>query len=218
MRSSINKLIKTLSQKFEFKEPIYEFGSLCIRGQEDRSCLKNLFPNKEYVGCDLKKGPGVDRILDLHNIDLSDNSVGTVIMLDVIEHVEFCRRAIQEVHRILMPGGIAIIVSVMYFPIHNYPSDYWRFTPEGFKSLLSPFSDSIIESVGLPAFPVTVLAIAFKRDVTDNYVENFRREIAIWKKQIRNSWQELVAIFFPPILFVPLYSLYRKFEIKIKNR
>ena len=217
MRKSINKLIKRLSQKFDFEEPIYEFGSLQAPGQKDRPRLRELFSNKQYVGCDIRSGPGVDRILNLHNIELPDESVGTVIMLDVLEHVEFCRRAIEEIHRILKPGGMAIVVSVMYFPIHDYPSDYWRFTPEGFRSLLAPFSNSIVESVGLSAFPVTVLAIGFKEKVSDKLVEDFREEITIWKKHISNSWQEFITILLPPLLFVYLYRFFRKLEIRIKH-
>jgi len=215
MRRSIYRLIKSLSQKLQFEEPIYEFGSLKVPGQEGRSALRKLFPDKEYVGCDLGEGPGVDRILNLHKIELPDNSVSTVIILDVLEHVEFCRRAVKEIHRILRPGGVAIIASVMYFPIHDYPSDYWRFTPAGFKSLLAPFSVSIIQSVGLSTFPSTVVAIAFKDNVPNERVRAFRDVLANWKNNIGNSWQELLTILLPPFVFVYLYRLYRKIEMKL---
>src|SRR4030042_3066499 len=218
MRRSINLLLKSLYKKCEFVEPIYEFGSLIVPGQASRSRLKEFFPNKTYVRTDLRSGPGVDRILDLHNIDLPNESVGTVIMLDVLEHVEFCRRAMEEVCRVLKPTGTAIITSVMYFPVHDHPSDYWRFTPKGFKSLLASFPISIVEYVGLPSFPVTVLAIGFKAGVPDVQVENFRKEIGIWKRNVGNSWQELITTILPPVLFVHLYRLFRKFEAKISCR
>ena len=217
MRWSINRLIQSLSGKFQFPGPIYEFGSLQTPGQEDRSCLSKFFPGKEYVGCDMREGPGVDRILDLHKIELPDESVGTVIIVDVLEHVEFCRRAMEEIHRILKPGGVVIAASVMYFPIHNYPSDYWRFTPEGFRSLLSPFSASVVESVGVPAFPSTVVAVAFKGEVSDERIEAFRNEILIWKRRVSNSWQELLTTLLPRIAFSNLYPLYRKIEMKLKK-
>jgi len=218
MRRSINRLIRSLVKNVELEGPIYEFGSYQVAGQEGRSRLRDFFPGKEYVGCDLREGPGVDRILDLQRIDLPDASVGTVIVLDVLEHVEFCRRAMEEIHRVLKPGGVAIITSVMYFPIHDYPSDYWRFTPSGFKSLLSPFPVSIIESAGLSAFPPIVLAIGFKGEVPDERIKAFREAVASWKRRMGNFWQELAAILLPPIIFVHLYPLYRRIEAGLKRR
>ena len=214
MRRSIVRLIKALSQKCEFTEPIYEFGALRARGQENRPDIRTFFPGRKYVGSDLEKGLGVDVILNLHNIDLPNNSVGSAIVLDVLEHVEFCKRATEEIHRILKPGGVVIIVSEMYFPIHAHPSDYWRFTPEGFRSLLAPFQEIIIGYFGLADLPTTVIGIAFKGGAPKDRVEKFRIEVSNWKNHIWYSWQEYITIFLPPILFTYLYRLYRILEIK----
>ena len=42
-------------------------------------------------------------------------------MIDFV-HVEYPRRAMAEIHRILKDDGIVIISSVMNFPIHAYPT------------------------------------------------------------------------------------------------
>lgn len=68
--------------------------------------------------------PGVDRVLNLHELDLLDASVGTAICMDTMEHVEYPRQAMKELHRPLMLGGALIISSVINFPIHGYPNDY----------------------------------------------------------------------------------------------
>ena len=52
--------------------------------------------------------------------------VGTFILSDTLEHVADPLRAMQEVQHCLRPGGVAIYSSVMNFPIHGYPNDYWR--------------------------------------------------------------------------------------------
>lgn len=54
------------------------------------------------------------------------------------------------------------ISSLMKFPIHNYPYDYWRFTPEGFKSLLKNFDKIIVCSIGEKDFPISIVGIGFK--------------------------------------------------------
>ena len=118
-------------------EPIYEFGALQVPRQEGFADLRPFFPGRKYIGADMQEGLGVDAILNLHNIELPSKSFGTVLIMDTLEHVEFARKAIEEVHRILTSEGILLISSVMYFPIHGYPQDYWRFTSEAFKSLLN---------------------------------------------------------------------------------
>ena len=134
MRQTIKDLVSIVVSTLPIKEPIYEFGSLQVSGQEGFADLRPLFPGKEYVGVDMRQGIGVDQILNLHKINLPQESVGTVICLDTLEHVEYPHRALEEIHRVLKPDGIAIISSVMYFPIHDHPDDYWRFTPEAFRS------------------------------------------------------------------------------------
>jgi hypothetical protein len=65
-------------------------------------------------------------------------------------------------HRVLRPGGLCVISSVMLFPIHAYPHDYWRFTPEGFKQLLTPFEDSWVRAIGYPELPMQVVGVGSK--------------------------------------------------------
>lgn len=48
-------------------EPIYEFGAPEVPGQEQRA-IRPLFAGRDYLGCDLEPGPGVDRTLDLERL------------------------------------------------------------------------------------------------------------------------------------------------------
>jgi SAM-dependent methyltransferase len=129
----------------------------------------------------MREGPGVDKVLDLHKIGLPAECLGTVLCLDTLEHVEYPHRALEEIHRVLEPSGIAIISSVMDFPIHDHPYDYWRFTPEGFRSLLKPFADSFVGFVGRESFPHTVVGVGFKGG-RPQFLE-FERSYERWKVQ-----------------------------------
>lgn len=50
-----------------------------------------------------------------------------------------------EIHRILRPGGLALITSVAYNPLHEDDNfhDFWRFMTDGFKVLSVPFKGGI---------------------------------------------------------------------------
>ena len=213
MRKSIKQFIKICIEILPLSEPIYEFGSLRVPSQESIADLRPFFPGKKYIGADMREGPGVDVILNLHNINLPSESVGTVLILDTLEHVEFPRKAIKEIHRILKSNGILIMSSVMYFPIHNHPCDYWRFTPEAFRSLLEPFTSSFVDFAGESSFPHAVVGIGFKGPIPRNTMNEFVRR-SKRTRPLRGGWKELVSLFAPPIA----WAIYRKIrEVLHKN-
>lgn len=181
MRQAIRDFVRLCSELLPILEPVYEFGSFQVAGIEELANLRSLFPNKLYVGTDMREGPGVDVVLNLHKIDLPDLSVGAALILDTLEHVEFPHTAMAEVHRILKPNGLVIISSVMDYPIHEYPYDYWRFTPEAFKSILGSFENFFVGWAGFEIFPHTVVAIGFKGP--QPLMEEFKTQFSIWQQQ-----------------------------------
>ena len=203
MRQPIRRLIERLDRTVRLDEPIYDFGALLTPGKLNS---RELFSDREFVGCDAREGPGVDRILDLHALDLPDESVATAISTDTFEHVERFWTAIDEIHRVLRPGGMLVLTSVMYFPIHNYPSDYWRFTPEGFRSLARRFDHVFVEAVGIRDFPHTVVTIAVKGTLPDQRREQIEEVLRVWHRRDAQSWKEAVSLWLPPILLAPLYG------------
>lgn len=213
MRDLIKEFVEIISETLPIPEPIYEFGSLQVPNQEGFADLRPFFPNKEYVGCDMREGLGVDKILNLHNIDLPAESVGTVLALDTLEHVEFPHKAMEEVYRILKPDGVVVISSVMNFPIHDYPYDYWRFTPQAFKSLLQLGSSSITDWAGEESFPHTVVGVGFKGTMPP--LEQFSSLFDQWKKKWgcskKSKGKEILDLFIPPIIT----NTYRKIKFDL---
>ena len=204
MRQNIKDFASIVSTTLPIIEPIYEFGSFQVPEQIKFADLRPLFPDKDYIGCDMRKGPGVDKILNLHSIDLPDNSVGTVLCFDTLEHVEDPRKALKEIHRILKPNGIVVISSVMDFPIHEHPHDYWRFAPEAFKSILNPFSNSFVGFQGIESFPHTVVGVGFKGDMVPP--ARFKEKYNTWEKN--NSMKQFITTLIPPIFRPIITSLY----------
>lgn len=183
MRNHLRRFIELTNKTINLQAPFFEFGALQVHADSALEDLRPLFLGKDYVGCDMRPGPGVDRVLNLHHLDLPDESVGTAICMDTMEHVEYPRQAMDELHRVLRPDGVLIMSSVMNFPIHGYPNDYWRFTPEGFRSLLKKFSHSFVGFDGQEDFPSTIVAIAFKEKSQE--LDIFQGEFIKW--QTRNN-------------------------------
>jgi len=171
----------------------------------------------EFVGCDLRPGPDVDRIEDLHSLSFADESVGTALLFDTIEHVREPWRAMAELHRCLRPSGLIVMTSVMYFPLHAHPDDYWRFTDSGFASLLHAFNTICIESCGLRKLPHTVVGIASKGRLEPALELSIRKSVASWKRRGAGSWKELGMSTLPPFLLIPAYDVFTRI-LQVRSR
>ncbi len=162
MRPAVLEFARDVAAGLPLAEPLVELGARAAEGQEGIADLRAIFGAAEHIGCDIQEGPGVDRIEDIHALTFPDESVGTVICLETLEHVADPLRAVQEMHRVLKPGGVLAISSLMFFPIHAHPWDYWRFTPEGFVLLLKPFETSLVVAQGWDLMPEGVFGIGVK--------------------------------------------------------
>ena len=158
---------RDVAESFTLDEPLIELGARAAEGQEDIADLRGIFRAEQHIGCDIQPGKGVDRIEDIHHLTFEDESVGTVICLETLEHVADPLRAVEEMHRVLRPGGLLAISSLMFFPIHAHPWDFWRFTPEGFARLLEPFESSLVVAQGWDLMPDGVFGIGIKGPAPD---------------------------------------------------
>lgn len=186
MRPNVWYFLRSISEIFETYEPILEIGALQIPEQESISSLRVFFQGKRYIGCDIHSGIGVDMIADAHKLSFSDETIGTSISLETLEHVENPIRVMEEIYRVLNKNGLVIISSSMNISIHNYPSDFWRFTPEGFLLLLKNFSVKIIGSQGNLLNPHTVFGIGFKNK-NSNIPIQFEEFCLFFSKKLRQS-------------------------------
>jgi SAM-dependent methyltransferase len=78
---------------------------------------------------------------DLLDLPLRDGLVDGVILTEVLEHCVNPFRAVDEVYRVLKPGGTLLVTSPFFWPWHgtdDYP-DFWRFTDQAWQLLLSKF-------------------------------------------------------------------------------
>lgn len=177
-------LIAELVGLIDFPEPIVEFGALQVEPNQPND-LRPLFPGRNFIGTDFRSGPGVDRIEDLRSLSFVDGQIGSSLCLDTLEHCENPFIACRELHRVVRDGGLCVISSVMLFPIHGYPDDYWRFTPSGFQALLAPFDDVWVTSVGHPQLPTVVIGVGAKGrrlGLSDANVSTVREAQASWQR------------------------------------
>ncbi|HQQ74265.1 MAG TPA: hypothetical protein PK031_03860, partial [Pseudomonadales bacterium] len=74
MRKPLWKYVNIVLDTLPLAEPIYEFGSYQVEESPQDADLRPLFVGKDYVCCDMRAGPVVVKVLNLHHIDLPDNT------------------------------------------------------------------------------------------------------------------------------------------------
>lgn len=155
-------VVKAIRASFELPGPILEIGSHQVPGQERIADLRGFFPDQEYIGLDMRPGPGVDRVGNVEALPFETGSIGAVIALSAFEHVKHFWRGFEEVFRVLRPDGVFLVACPFFFRIHNFPDDYWRFTPSGFETLLEAYPSKILGWHGPKHRPANVWSLAFR--------------------------------------------------------
>lgn len=91
------------------------------------------------VGLDIRRGAGVRIIGDAQALGIRDGAFEVVLCTEVLEHLPEPQTAIDEMFRVLAPGGLLLLTTRFLFPIHDAPHDYFRFTKYGLRHLLRRF-------------------------------------------------------------------------------
>jgi SAM-dependent methyltransferase len=71
----------------------------------------------------------------LYTYPIKADNYDLIIAGQVIEHVADIWKWMEELKRILKPGGTIIIVCPVSWPYHEAPIDCWRIYPAGFEAL-----------------------------------------------------------------------------------
>lgn len=149
---------------------ILEIGSRQAINQNELANFRNLFQGNKYIGLDMQKGPGVDIVAGAEKLPFPDKSFNLVMCLETLEHAQKPWLISPEIERVLKTDGIAIISSPQNQAIHLHPSDYFRYTPWGLKSLFPNLKSKLVFAISPPfdnevkLNPQRVVLVGTKRD------------------------------------------------------
>jgi hypothetical protein len=121
--------------------PVVEVGSRLVADDPDFYDYRALFPTQPYVGIDIEAGSGVDVIADLATgtggaaLAPYWGQAQTLLCLSTLEHVPTPWTLAAAMTALLAPKGTLVLSVPFAWVLHDYPSDYWRFSPSAVRVL-----------------------------------------------------------------------------------
>ena len=140
---------------------ILELGSGPLVSGEYKYSYKYLFDDSnEFIQSDIVEEYG-HMVVDVTNMNF-EAEFDIIICTNVLEHVFDFQKAIFNIHRALKPSGVALIFVPGFYPLHDEPYDYWRFTEHSIRKLLNNFTQVVIKHYGLREYPFAYYIEAIK--------------------------------------------------------
>lgn len=116
-------------------------GNSILDAGAGESVYKKHFSHCNYKAIDLAVGESrwnysnLDYVGSLHEMPIEDDLFDAVLCTQVLEHLEWPRESVKEMHRVLKPGGKLYMTVPMSHPEHQTPYDFFRYTSFGLKSI-----------------------------------------------------------------------------------
>lgn len=101
--------------------------------------------NFNILSIDVNKDREPDILGDICDYDFREKRFDVVIMSEVLQFLKTPQIGIDNVYKILKPGGRLVLTSPFIFPLHDRPYDLYRFTKHGLEYLLTDFDEVTIK-------------------------------------------------------------------------
>lgn len=122
-----------------FPEPPPDTVYLSVGGGPGR-------PSAHFTNLNIGPFPNVDIVADAHRLPYADGAVDAIYCEAVLEHLYAPGRAVEEMHRVLKPGGKVFACTPFLQAYHGYPHHYQNFTVTGHQRLFSDHGFGVLEA------------------------------------------------------------------------
>ncbi len=185
MPESVRTFLESVSEAFRLESPIYEFGY---------GPTVDWFPAapehgpEEPAGRDEPEPVEIGRLEDLVELPFSDGIARTVVAAGALEHVFEPRGAVEEMTRILAPGGLLVLCCSQSSEASRHLADrYWHPTPQAIQRLLAEFEATLVGWQGVSQSPHSVFGLASKRPAADAFLAGVNYFLDRFQGRLRHA-------------------------------
>jgi SAM-dependent methyltransferase len=73
---------------------------------------------------------------DAQRLPFADAAFDTVLAAEMLEHIPDPNACVAEIARVIKPGGRFLLTVPLVAPLHQWPFDFYRFTPKGIEAIV----------------------------------------------------------------------------------
>jgi SAM-dependent methyltransferase len=174
MQPHVHAFVVTAAETFKFHGPVYEFSYCPAAGGPDGG-----WPSQWSLdppgSSSLAQDADLDRLENLDRLPFPDAAARTVLCVDALEHAFEPRQAMDELIRVLAPGGMLLVVSTVEPSGPKHAERYWEPSPGAIERLMRPLSATLLGWQGTERSPHTLFGVGFKAPVSERFLGNVNR-------------------------------------------
>lgn len=170
IRSGVTRFLERCAHRFDGHDKV-----LLDIAPQDWAGAREHFRRCRIVTLDIDPRTKPDVVADITRRNealIASKSLDLVCCTEVLEHVLNPFAAVDEMHRVLKPGGYLMLTTPFNFRIHGPLPDCWRFTEHGIRALLSDRFEivelSASETTDRPLMPIQYQTIARRSPVVQS--------------------------------------------------
>jgi len=101
-----------------------------------------------YHGLDLKEGNNVHVVVEdpYDWREINDEIYDVVVSGQAFEHIEYFWLTLEQVKRVLKPGGLFCLIVPSTGPVHRNPYDCYRFNQDAMKAMAKYINFTVVET------------------------------------------------------------------------
>jgi SAM-dependent methyltransferase len=136
LRRALRPRLVRLAQSLPVHARILDIGA-------KNAIYRPFFSQCSFRTLDIDPSHNPDIVADAHSLGdaIGADSYDLILCTEVIEHLHSPRRAIEEMRKVLKPGGVLLASTPFIVPYHPDPQDYWRLTVEAWGLLTREFAE-----------------------------------------------------------------------------
>ncbi len=126
---------------------------------------KALFRVDEYIGTDIEvsghdhRNEDIDVYYDGKTLPFADRSFDSIFSSEVFEHIFNLPQILDELHRVLRPGGHMLVTVPFVWDEHEVPYDFARYTSFGIAHMLQEKGFTVIAQRKTTTYVATVFQV-----------------------------------------------------------